>query len=142
MRISIETTPKIAAEQIQKIRDYYAMGIRRISMGVQSLSGALIGRADASASDNIQAAKNIRAAGFEQFNIDVMYGFAHQEDSDVIQTIEHIRDISPEFVTLYPMRYKGTVVEGRSKEVQAEILTRQYHLAYDMLTDAGYKIRP
>jgi len=142
MRISIETTPKIAAEQIQKMRDYYTMWIRRISMGVQSLSGKLIGRADASASDNIQAAENIRAAGFEQFNIDVMYGFANQGNEDVIRTIEHITDISPEFVTLYPMRYKGTVVEGRSKEVQAEILTEQYQIAYDMLTDAGYKIRP
>jgi len=38
MHMSIETTPKIAAEDIQKMRDYYAMGIRRISMGVQSLS--------------------------------------------------------------------------------------------------------
>lgn len=34
------------------------------------------------------------------------------------------------------------MVEGRSKEVQAEILTEQYQIAYDMLTDAGYKIRP
>lgn len=107
MRISIETTPKIAAEQIEKMRDYYAMGIRRISMGIQSLSGSLIGRADASASDNIKAMENIRSAGFEQFNVDVMYGFANQENDDVVQTIEHvIQEVNPEFVTLYPMRYK------------------------------------
>lgn len=142
IRISIETTPKIAAEEIQKMRDYYAMWIRRISMWVQSLSGSLIGRADASASDNIQAAENIRSAWFNQFNIDVMYGFANQWNDDVIRTIEHITGISPEFVTLYPMRYKGTVVEGRSREVQSEVLTQQYQIAYDMLTDAGYKIRP
>jgi coproporphyrinogen III oxidase-like Fe-S oxidoreductase len=35
-----------------------------------------------------------------------MYGFANQENSDVIKTIEHIIEIDPEFVTLYPMRYK------------------------------------
>jgi len=32
MNISIETTPKIAAEDAQKMKDYYDMGIRRISM--------------------------------------------------------------------------------------------------------------
>jgi len=142
MRVSIETTPKIAAEEIQKIRDYYALWIRRISMGIQSLSGKLIGRADASAADNIQATENIRAAGFDQFNVDIMYGFAHQGNDDVIRTVEHVLDIDPEFVTLYPMRYKGTVVEGRSKEVQAAILAEQYDIAYNMLTDAGYTIRP
>jgi len=142
MRVSIETTPKIAAEEIQKIRDYYTMWIRRISMGIQSLSGKLIWRADASAEDNIQATANIREAWFNQFNVDVMYGFANQENSDVERTIEHVIDIDPEFVTLYPMRYKWTVVEWKSKAVQAQILTEQYWIAYDMLTDAWYKIRP
>jgi oxygen-independent coproporphyrinogen-3 oxidase len=36
--ISIETTPKIAANSPGKIRAYYEMGIRRISMGVQTIS--------------------------------------------------------------------------------------------------------
>ena len=142
MRMSIETTPKIAAEELQKMRDYYNMWIRRISMWIQSLSGKLIWRVDASAEDNIRATENIREAWFEQFNVDVMYGFANQWNDDVARTIEHIIWIDPEFVTLYPMRYKGTAVEGRSKHVQSSILTEQYTIAYDMLTDAGYKIRP
>jgi len=40
-----------------------------------------------------------------------MYGFAKQEDSDVVKTVEHILTLDPDFVTLYPMRYKGTVIE-------------------------------
>ena len=71
-----------------------------------------------------------------------MYGFANQENQDVIDTITHIIELNPEFVTLYPMRYKGTIVEGKSKEGQKQILDDQYSICYDMLTAAGYKIRP
>lgn len=39
--ISIETTPKIAASEPEKIRAYYEMGIRRISMGVQTTDFSL-----------------------------------------------------------------------------------------------------
>jgi len=142
MHMSIETTPKIAAEEIEKMQDYYSMGIRRISMWIQSLSWKLIGRVDASAEDNIQATENIRKAWFDQFNVDVMYGFAGQDDEDVERTLKHVFDIDPEFVTLYPMRYKGTVVEGKSAWVHWEKLARQYKLAIEMLSDAWYDIRP
>ena len=36
VEISIETTPRIAADSPEKIQAYYDMGIRRISMGVQT----------------------------------------------------------------------------------------------------------
>jgi len=142
MNVSIETTPKIAAEEIEKIQDYYSMGIRRISMWIQSLSGKLIGRADASERDNILATDNIRKAWFNQFNVDVMYWFAHQPDADVERTIEHVLELDPEFVTLYPMRYKWTVIEWKSKEVRVEKLARQYRLAIEMLSSAWYDIKP
>lgn len=35
--ISIETTPKIAANEPEKMKAYYDMGIRRVSMGVQTV---------------------------------------------------------------------------------------------------------
>ncbi len=143
MRISIETTPRIAAEQAGKIRDYHEMGIRRISMWVQSLSGKIIGRADTSTLYNQGARDSIRQAGFEHFNVDVMYGFSGQGNDDVEATLRHVIDeLGPDFITLYPMRYKGTVIEGKSKDVYATQLTDQYNIAYQMLVDGGYDIRP
>lgn len=53
MEISIETTPKIAAAEPEKIRAYYKMGMRRISMGVQTTDfrqAKTLGREDANAS--------------------------------------------------------------------------------------------
>lgn len=142
MRMSIETTPKIAAEEVEKMQDYYNMWIRRISMGIQSLNGRQFWRADASALDNIKAAENIRKAWFKQFNVDIMYGFAGQDDSEIEATMKHIIDIDPEFVTVYPVRYKWTAVEKKALEVQRGKYARQYKLIIDMMESEWYDIRP
>ena len=142
MRVSIETTPKVAAEELEKIQDYYAMWIRRISMGIQSLNGKLIGRADASTKDNFKAAENIRTAWFWQFNVDIMYGFAGQDDEEVESTMKHVLEVDPEFVTVYPVRYKWTVIEAKALQVQQEKYARQYKLIIDMMKGAWYDIRP
>lgn len=82
MEISIETTPKIAAADAEKVKAYYEMGIRRISMGVQTTDfrqAQDIGRDDANSDSPLdtlrRAVDNIRNAGFKSFNIDIMYGF-------------------------------------------------------------------
>ena len=74
--ISIETTPKIAAREPEKMRAYHDLGIGRISMGVQSVSPRLLnemGRSATSLAYNRAAAENIRRAGFEKFNIFKVY---------------------------------------------------------------------
>ena len=82
MEISIETTPKIAAADAEKIKAYYEMVIRRISMGVQTTDfrqAKDIGRDDANSDSPVETLKravdNIRNAGFKSFNVDIMYGF-------------------------------------------------------------------
>lgn len=62
MNISIETTPKIAAEDPQKIKDYHDMGIRRISMGIQTITPQAIDRESTSILWNKQASEHIRDA--------------------------------------------------------------------------------
>lgn len=141
MNISIETTPKIAAEDPQKIQDYYDMGIRRISMGVQSVSTADIGRESTSMSWNKKATENIRSAGFEQFNVDIMYGFAGQWVEHVQNTVDHILSLDPEFVTVYRMRYKGTNVEAKAAKVDLDAVMQQYEYIKTRLAEAGYEVR-
>lgn len=139
--ISIETTPKIAAQQPDKIRAYYAMGIRRISMGVQTINPRLleaVGRTGTSLGYNRTAVENIRAAGFKSFNIDVMYGFAHQTLGSVEATLKHVISLEPEHVTLYRTRYKGTRIAAQAEQVSLEEVTAQAELARQMLLEAGY----
>jgi oxygen-independent coproporphyrinogen-3 oxidase len=143
--ISIETTPRIAAREPQKIHAYYQMGIHRISMGVQSVNTRLleaVGRPHTSLDYDRAAAEAIRAAGFKQFNIDVMYGFAGQALSSVQATIEHVTNLAPEYITLYRMRYKGTRIAGQAEKVTRAEVHTQYHLATAFLSAAGYHASP
>jgi oxygen-independent coproporphyrinogen-3 oxidase len=139
--ISIETTPKIAAQHPEKIQAYYLMGIRRISMGVQSINPRLleaVGRTGTSLGYNLAAVENIRAAGFKSFNIDVMYGFAHQTLGSVEATLKHVISLEPEHVTLYRTRYKGTRIAAQAEKVSLAEVTAQAESARQMLLAAGY----
>lgn len=137
---SVETTPLIAAEEPEKIKALYDMGYKRISMGIQTVSEKLLkelGR-DGSGSIYEKAVKNIRAAGYEKFNIDLMYGFLHQSDPDFENTLKYAVGLAPEYITLYRNRYKGTKLESESGGVSIYKAMYQYRIAYRVLTENGY----
>ncbi len=143
--ISIETTPKIAASQPDKMRAYQAMGIRRISMGVQTINPRLleeVGRTATSVTYNQAAVENIRTAGFQRFNIDIMYGFANQALKSLAATLQHVIDLNPEYITLYRTRYKGTRLAAQAQWVTLEEVNAQAELAKEMLLAAGYFATP
>lgn len=143
--VSIETTPKIAAQQPDKLHAYFQMGIRRISMGVQTINPLLlaqVGRTATSLVFNQQAAEHIRQAGFERFNVDVMYGFARQSLSSLQATLEHVVALQPEYITLYRTRYKGTRIAGQMQQVTLQEVNQQGDLAKSLLHAAGYHASP
>ena len=145
VRMSIETTPKIAAQQPEKIQAYYDLGIRRISMGVQTINVRLlqeVGRSATSIAYNYAAAEQIRKAGFERFNVDVMYGFAHQSLEGLEATLAHVIELAPEYITLYRTRYKGTKIAAQAQYVELEDVNVQADLAKQQLRAAGYDATP
>ncbi len=142
VEVSIETTPKIAALAPGKLRAYYRMGIRRISMGVQTVSPRLleaVGRRATRLDWDRRAAENIRAAGFRKFNVDLMYGFAGQSLKGVEATLRHALALQPEHITLYRMRYKGTRLASQAGRVTREEVNRQKGLLRSLLLEAGYR---
>ncbi len=143
--ISIETTPKIAAEQPEKMSAYYEMGIRRISMGVQTINPRLLEAVERTATSityNQEAVENIRLAGFQRFNIDIMYGFANQSLKSLAATLQHVIDLNPEYITLYRTRYKGTRLAAQAQWVTLEEVNAQARLAKERLLAAGYFASP
>ena len=143
--ISIETTPRIAAAQPEKLVAFRRMGIQRISMGVQVTQLSLakrLGRQYRGFDGLRRAADNIRAAGFQRFNIDLMYGFAGQSVDDWRDSVEKGLELEPEYVTLYRMRYKGTKLAADAARVSKETVAAMYEAAYEVLTRAGYVANP
>lgn len=140
MYLSVETTPVIAAKDLDKIKAIREMGYNRISMGFQTVSPALLESLGREGSKSIyeKAVENIRKAGFDRLNIDLMYGFLNQSDEDFANTIKYTIAQGPEFITLYRNRYKGTKLEAESQGVTLYKVNRQYDIAYLLLKEAGY----
>ena len=138
---SIETTPLIAANEPEKIEAVYNMGYKRISMGVQTVSEKLLSELGRDGSKSIyeKAVTNIRKAGFESFNIDLMYGFLHQSETDFDNTLHYAIGLNPEHITLYRNRYKGTKLEHEAGGVSIYKAMYQYRIAYRVLIENGYK---
>lgn len=140
MYLSVETTPVIAANDIDKIKTLKELGYNRISMGFQTVSEKLLESLGREGSKSIyeKAVDNIRMAGFDRLNIDLMYGFLNQSDEDFSNTIKYTIALNPEFITLYRNRYKGTKLESESQGVTLYKVNRQYDIAYSLLKEAGY----
>lgn len=140
--ISIETTPKIASTDPNKLQEYFRMWIRRISMWVQAVNPKIleqIWRTATSIEWNINAAKNIREAGFEKFNIDIMYGFLSQTRESIISTVNHAIELDPDYVTLYRMRYKWTKMSKEMSQVDLEKIKEQEKIMIETLKSKGYE---
>lgn len=143
--ISIETTPKIAAADAEKLRRYVSLGIERISMGVQVIQPDLLkvlARDENGVEHHLRAVDNIRAAGFRRLNLDVMYGFADQSEESLAATLQHCIALDPEYITLYRMRYKLTRISHQAPRVTLAHAKAHAKLARTMLEAAGYSASP
>ena len=145
LRVSIETTPSIAANQPEKLVAYRECGIQRISMGIQVIQPdllLLLNRDNNGVEHHLQAVANLRGAGFDDFNIDVMYGFAGQSLASWQATLEHALALNPEAITLYRMRYKLTRISHQADQVDLNQIRQLARWAKKRLAQAGYQANP
>ena len=145
MQMSIETTPLIAAHEPEKMVALRQMGIERISMGVQVTQLSLakkLGRQYKGFGGLQEAVRNIRAAGFQKFNIDLMYGFAGQSVADWRDSVEKGLELEADYITLYRMRYKGTGLQAQAGQVSKEVVAEMAGVANQLLHQAGYVAPP
>jgi oxygen-independent coproporphyrinogen-3 oxidase len=145
LAISIETTPIIADREPHKMRALKEMGIDRISMGVQTTHFKLarsLGREYEGLSMLHSAVRHIRDAGFDRFNIDLMYGFADQSPQVWQDTVTQTIALEPEYITLYQMRYKGTRIQDQAAQVTREQVHHLEQIAREHLLAAGYAGTP
>ena len=145
LRISIETTPRIAAAEPDKIFAYKRMGIDRISMGIQVIQPDLLkilNRDSNGVEHHHSAVRHIREAGFDDFNVDLMYGFAGQTLESWQATLEHALQLNPEAITLYRMRYKLTRISHQADQVHLEQVRELAGWAKARLKQAGYLANP
>ncbi|CAH0992945.1 Heme chaperone HemW [Sinobacterium norvegicum] len=101
--ITLEANPGTVEQD--KFTGYRAAGINRLSIGVQSFHPeqlSALGRIHSSG-EAIVAADKARAAGFDNFNIDLMHGLPGQQASQACADIQQAIDCAPSHISWYQL---------------------------------------
>ena len=127
-------------------RGLLRQGVNRLSIGVQSLDNGLLqllGRRH-TADGAIEAFQTARAAGFDNVNLDLMYGLPNQSLAQWEDTIERLAALSPEHISLYALTLEeGTPMrvwadQGKIPEPDPDMAADMYALARRVLAESGY----
>lgn len=101
--ISMEANPGTLTPE--KLAAYRSAGINRISIGVQALNDRLlqnIGRIH-TREEAVQAVSMAQEAGFENINIDLMYGLPGQSEADFEDTLRQALSLPIQHLSMYSL---------------------------------------
>lgn len=114
--VTLEANPDdVTAE---KIRLYRELGVNRLSVGVQSFADrelAFLGRRH-HARQTVEALEAIRAAGFDNLSLDLIYGLPGQALEGFTKTLEQALVFQPEHLSCYQLTYEASTPLGRKKD--------------------------
>lgn len=132
-------------------RDYLAalrgIGFNRLSIGMQTANPNEL-RLFSRRHDNDAVARAMsaaRGAGFDNVNLDLIYGFPHQTLESWETTLRQMLYLKPEHVSLYALgledgtAMKAWVETGRLPAPDDDLAADMYELASDILAAHGYE---
>ncbi len=110
IEITLEANPGTFEQA--KFRDYRSLGINRLSIGVQSFQAdklKALGRIH-DGSEAIRAADMARAAGFDNFNLDLMHGLPQQSLDDALGDLRMAIEQNPTHLSWYQLTLEPNTV--------------------------------
>lgn len=144
IEITMESNPGTLTGD--KLKKYMDMGINRLSMGLQSFDDdelRLLGRIH-SADDFLNNYYEARKAGFENINVDLMFGIPGQNIESWTKTLARLIKINPEHISFYSLEIEENTEfwdlrnEGRIMEASDYEDRKMYAYAVDLLKSEGY----
>ncbi|WP_430009041.1 radical SAM family heme chaperone HemW [Methylophaga lonarensis] len=141
IEITLEANP--GTFEAQRFADYRAIGINRLSIGVQSFDAAslkVLGRIhdDRQA---IRAAEIAHQAGFDNFNIDLMFGLPGQTAALAKHDVETAIALAPSHISYYQLTIEpNTLFYQQPPDLPDEDPLYDWQLSNQQrLAEAGYR---
>lgn len=141
---TMEANPGTLDEEKLQIMHQY--GVNRLSLGVQSDRAdhlKMLGRIH-TFDEAKQAVEMARTAGFENINLDFMYGLPGQTIEQWKETLTNAMELKPQHLSLYQLKIEeGTAMhqwleDGKISEFDDETALEMYRIAQTMLAENGY----
>jgi len=139
--ITMEANP--GTVDMERFAGFVEAGINRLSIGIQSFSdeklqalGRIHDRAAA-----LKAFDAARSAGFENINLDLMFGLPDQTEQEAVDDLRTAIELQPEHISLYQLTIEpNTLFYHQPPELPSDdAIWAMQQVLQSMLADAGYK---
>lgn len=140
---SMEANPESLDERM--VRDIWALGVNRLSLGVQSFDDdvlRILGRAH-SAQEAIDAV-SLAKTRFANISIDLMCGIPGQNEESLSSSVQLAIELEVPHVSVYPLTiepftsFERMVLHGQMPEPDEDVEAAHMQLAARLLESAGY----
>lgn len=144
--ISMEANP-CGHSSREDFERYIKCGVNRLSIGLQSASDDMlrqIGRQHTKDQFD-EAFKNARSAGFDNINVDIIFGFYNQDVLEFENTVQYVIGTGCEHISCYSLKleeetplydlYMDEGIDIESEDFEDRLM---YHTACEMFKENGY----
>ena len=140
IEITLEANPGTFEQE--KFAAYRALGINRLSIGIQSFEDSklqALGRVH-SGSEAIAAIEMARQAGFNNFNLDLMHGLPDQSPEEALADLQTAIDLAPSHLSWYQLTMEPNTVFWSKPPVLPEddVLWDIQEAGQALLAEHGY----
>ncbi len=136
---TVEANPESATED--RLRAYREGGINRLSIGLQTTSDEMLARLGRLHDFDgfLRAYQRARDVGFDNVNIDLMFGLPGQTMADWRDTLGRVIDLGPNHVSAYALKVEsGTKFFRDGVEADGDLQADMYLFASETLENAGF----
>ncbi|MBA5249511.1 MAG: radical SAM family heme chaperone HemW [Gammaproteobacteria bacterium] len=139
IEISLEANP--GASDTEKFSELRALGVNRLSIGVQSFNDRHLknlGRIHSS-QHAINTVKQAQSAGFNNINIDLMFGFERQTVDECLNDVRQAIDLNPAHLSFYQLTIEpNTFFAKHPPKLSQETNWAMQDKAHQSLEQAGF----
>lgn len=141
MEITMEANPGTFEQQ--RFSDYRKSGINRLSIGVQSFNDdhlKALGRIHGA--DEANTAANIaKKAGFDNYNLDLMFGLPKQTINQALADLQQAIDCQPSHISWYQLTIEENTLFHHTPPIlpEDELLWEMQQRGQALLAKQGYK---
>lgn len=145
---TIEVNPEDIVERgPDYVRSLLALGVNRVSMGVQSLDDGILRwmRRRHDASGARRAFGVLRDSGVDNISVDMIFGFPALSEAILDSTLDEIISWCPDHISAYQLSIEegsalaAQVRDGRFEEASESLCSGQYSWICRRLSAAGYE---
>ncbi len=113
VEVTVEANPEDVGPA--KLDALICAGVNRVSLGVQSFNDDALAylKRRHSARQAEEAFRMLRAAGFRNVSVDLMYGFEAQGLTQWLETLSRAVDLGPEHISCYQLTYEEGTSFGK-----------------------------